>query len=217
MTAAAWVQAIATVALIFVTGWYVVHTWTIANQTKAAATAARDSADAAKESARASRDLVALEQEKVALVEKERAKDRRHFAAELAAELRSLVLRWRQIVPKEAPPLAIITAWSGEESYFSVFDNAGPRMSLLPLDLAAEVIRAYVQAKGTMDNLRGAAKLGEQVLEGRIQAHQGWNAVKVATDSAVSAFTASVEHGNRLAQEVEADLLPKLDAVAAGD
>lgn len=55
MTAAAWVQAIATLALILVTAWYVYHTWRIAQRTSEAADAARESAEAAKEMVRLER------------------------------------------------------------------------------------------------------------------------------------------------------------------
>lgn len=59
MTAAAWVQAVATVALILVTACYVYHTWRIAQRTGQAA-------DAARESAEAARDLLELERTRMA-------------------------------------------------------------------------------------------------------------------------------------------------------
>ena len=62
MTAAAWVQAIATCILIAVTIVYVLLTWRIARRTSQAAEAARDSAQAAKEALLAgNRPMLALE------------------------------------------------------------------------------------------------------------------------------------------------------------
>jgi len=63
MTAAAWVQAIATVALILVTAWYVYHTWRIAQRTAQAADGARESAQAAKE-------MVGIERQRMILSQK---------------------------------------------------------------------------------------------------------------------------------------------------
>lgn len=63
MTAAAWIQAIATLALILVTAWYVYHTWRIAQRTAQAADAARESAQAAKE-------MVGLERQRMILSQK---------------------------------------------------------------------------------------------------------------------------------------------------
>ena len=65
MTAAAWVQAIATVALIMVTGWYVYHTWRIAQRTGDAADAATESSAAAQRSAAASEQMVKIELERL--------------------------------------------------------------------------------------------------------------------------------------------------------
>jgi len=80
---------------------------------------------------------------------RQRGSDRRHLAGALAAELRGLLLRWQEIAPQDGGQRPLI-AWQAEETYFPVYDNAGARLSLLPPDLAPDVVRYYTRAKAAM-------------------------------------------------------------------
>jgi hypothetical protein len=47
---------------------------------------------------------------------------------------------------------------TGTESLFSVFDNAGPRLSWLPHDVAKETVVCYAEMKSIMNSLQGVAE-----------------------------------------------------------
>lgn len=216
MTAAAWVQAFATVVLIFVTGWYVFHTGRIAQQTKAAATAARESADAAKQSAEAARDLVELEQQKYALAERERDEEKRHLARQLLAELQGFLTFWTQVgdVAKESRSQALraerIATLAVGHSRSAVFDVQRPRLHLLGQDLPAEVTSCYALLKQALEGL-----LNAQDLAHRQRSAETRGAAANVGQSAWEAFTSAVEIGGEAVTAAK-QLLPKLDAVAAG-
>jgi len=216
MTAAAWVQAIATVALILVTGWYVYHTWRIAQQTREAAAAAHESADAAKESAQASRDLVSLEQQKLALAEREREEDKRHLARQLSAELEEFLTFWPQVedAAKESRSQALqaerIATLAVGRSRSAVFDAERPRLYLLGRDLATNVTSCYALLK------QGLVGLGtSQELAHLQRSAETSRAAANVGGSAWQAFTSAVKVGEEAVTAAK-QLLPKLDAVAAG-
>lgn len=96
---------------------------------------------------------------------RQRETDKRLLAGALAAELRGLLERWEEIVPREPMPAApIFIGWAAEESYFSVYDGAGHRLYLLPREVTAEVVACYTRAKAVLDTLRVAGSLHERFL-----------------------------------------------------
>jgi hypothetical protein len=217
MTEAAWVQAFATIVLIIVTGWYVLHTSRIAEHTKAAATAARESAEAAKQSAQASRDLVELEQQRLALAEREREEDKRHLARQLRAELQRFLVFWPQVqdTAKESRSQALraeaVATLAVGRSRSAVFDVERHRLHLLGQELAAEVTGCYALLKQALDGLLNAQGLAHR----QRSAETRGSAANIGT-SAWQAFTSAVRDGEAAVIAAK-QLLSKLDAVAKGE
>ncbi len=172
---------------------------------------------AAKEAARsakASEDMVNLErlreerqsQEK----ERERAEEQRRIAGALAAELRGLVARWVEIAPGLKANVAP-TVWLAEQNYFAVFDSMGTKLLLLPRELAEEVVCYYISSKGAVDTLMGASRMTEYAALSPSPVISA-NLANAAAQQ--KAFGCEVV--DRLMQEVEGNLLPKLDEAARG-
>ena len=91
---------------------------------------------------------------------RQKEEDRRDLAGTLAAELRGLVARWRQIQPTlEKNPDAIV--WAAEEDYFPIYNSIGLKLLLLPPQLATDVVSRYMQAKAALDSFRVASRLTE--------------------------------------------------------
>jgi hypothetical protein len=143
---------------------------------------------------------------------RQRDEDRRQLAGALAAELRGLVERWKQMRPAlEANP-GLFTM-SAEQDYFPLYNSNASKLLLLSPQLAAAVVSQYTQAKAALDNLRAASRLGEQAL----QSMRDQQTMPIAAELAASAFRANegaFEYANVLVAVLEADLLPKLDMAA---
>jgi len=83
----------------------------------------------------------------------------RLLAGALVAELRGLMSRWYEIAPHGARQCRVLPVGAAEESYCSVYDSIGARLSLLPCDVAEEVVRVYIRVKALIDRLRVVASI----------------------------------------------------------
>ncbi len=104
---------------------------------------------------------------------RQREGDKKAIAGALAAEVRGILERWDEIKARRKPfekgkhnnpRLLALSSLLGpaQESYFSVFDGAGPRLHLLPSELVTETVTCYVRVKAVMDGLRAVTHIVEQ-------------------------------------------------------
>ena len=96
---------------------------------------------------------------------RQREGDKKAISGALAAEIRGLLVIWKEMREQLGKDPQHPMVWVGQESYFSVFDNAGHRLFLLPQDVATGVVTCYVRMKEVYDILRLAATfLGQDAL-----------------------------------------------------
>ena len=96
---------------------------------------------------------------------------------------------------------------SAQESYFAVFDGAGPRLHLLPSELVKETVSCYVRMKAVMDGLRALSHIAEQAR--LIGPGQNTAFTRVATDM----NRRIMECAEEAVAELQS-LVGKLDAIA---
>ncbi|UCC68958.1 MAG: hypothetical protein JSV79_03290 [Armatimonadota bacterium] len=138
--------------------------------------------------------------------ERQRVEERGHLARSLVAEIRGLLARWDEIKADFEKQSGWTAArWSLEESYFSVFESVGNRLSLLPPDLAERTVSCYVKMKVVLDNLRlatqaaGNRPLVQPILSGKVDAF-----VRAATERAVKYADDTASFAQELVRELEA-------------
>lgn len=146
----------------------------------------------------------------------EREENRRLLAGSLAAEIRGLMVRWREIAPPDMklPVGPVLAMFSVEESYFTVYEATADRLCLLPYDVALDVAMLYQKAKVTLDGMRIVSRLSDSV--------RGQNP-KVLSDPMNQAVLRSLaetgeytrQYGGQAAALADT-LVPKLEAIATG-
>jgi len=148
---------------------------------------------------------------------RQRQSERTLIAGALAAELRGVVARWKSIqsahvMPEDGSALTLLlrSADSTEQNYFSFFEGAGRQLYLLSADLAAEVVRCYVDMKTVFDRLHRAM----QILQCAASAGQGTNLCNKFQREAGVVERAAMGESDRVF--ANADILAdRLDAVSA--
>jgi hypothetical protein len=141
--------------------------------------------------------------------------DRRRLAGALAAELRGFLTLWREIEPPGKPAIgtSVIITWAVAQSYSPVFDTSGPRLLLLGRAVLDEVSACYFKLRRALDNLRMSQRVTEYVqTAGRVAGsiHQ-----EELGRMALGASEGAVATGRRAVSAI-GELLPKLEAIAAG-